>query len=92
MNKNYSKVQNPQKEVETPMTSLSVTKIDLKNLNPETLVRNGEARIYLNSAAKMMLDDMKEFSAQSVEIFNKTNTTITQEFHLFLKNSCKKYF
>jgi hypothetical protein len=63
----------------------SVAKLDPKSLNPESIVKNGEARTYLNILAKTMLEDLKEFSTQSVEFYNSTNTSLTQEVHNFLK-------
>ena len=57
--------------------------------NIETLVKNGEARNYLNNRAKSMLEEIKEFSSQSVEVFNKVNSCMTEELHVFLKHACK---
>jgi hypothetical protein len=34
-----------------------------------------------------MLDDLKDFTANSVEFYNKSNTMLTQEVHTFLKHA-----
>lgn len=94
MNKNFPKVVSSKGE--SPLTtSKSTIKIEMKNnnlnqnVNIEAIVKNGETRNHLNNLAKTMLDDMKDFANQSVELFNSINTNVTQECHIFLKNACK---
>jgi len=60
--------------------------------NTEDVLKNGDTRNYLNKLAKSMIDNMKEFTSQSVEIFNGNIPNFTQECHLFLKNACKNTF
>jgi hypothetical protein len=67
----------------------SVSKLDNKSINIETIVKNGETRNFLNNLAKSMLEDLKDFSTQSVELFNIMNEKITHEYHIFLKYACK---
>ena len=52
-------------------------------------MKNGEARNLLHSIAKNMMEDLKEFSNASVEMFDQVNNNMTQEYHQFLKHSCK---
>jgi len=69
----------------------SVSKFENKSINIETIVKNGEARSFLNNLAKSMLEDLKEFSGQSVDLFNAINEKITHEYHIFLKHACKNF-
>jgi hypothetical protein len=79
-NKNFQQVQ---KEASP---TKSVANIDIKSLNPETIVKNGEARVYLSFIGKYMIDDLKEFTANSVDLYNKSNNLIAHEVHTFLKH------
>ncbi len=85
-NKNFNKVLT---KSESPLTNTrSLNKIDTQQINIEALIKNGETKMFLNNLAKSMIEDVKEFSNQSVEIFNTINTGFAQECHLLLKNAC----
>jgi hypothetical protein len=94
MNKNFSNLNNLNKpaikEDDCSLPSKSVAKSDNKPMNLESVVKNGETRTFLNNLAKKMLEDLKDFSTQSVELFNTMNEKITHEYHMFLKHACKE--
>lgn len=73
--------QNKKKE-QSKSSDYSMEKID-------QIVRNGEARNYLNSTGKSMIDDLKDFTAHSVDFFNLMNEKIASEFQSYLKYACK---
>ncbi len=89
MNKNMSMNNvNNNKNDDFTIPLKSVSKFENKSINIESIVKNGETRNFLNNLAKNMLEDLKEFSSQSVDLFNVMNEKITHEYHMYLKHAC----